>query len=222
MSGGQQQRTALARALVKRPKVLLLDEPLGALDLKLRKRMQIELKQLQRELGITFIFVTHDQDEALSLSDSIAVINAGAVMQYGYARDIYDRPSTAFVADFLGKSNILKGRVDSVAGETVTADIAGERFEVAYEGPSPSPGEPVYISIRPEHLSVGSADAAGGLRGTVEDKIFLGTSLVIQVQIPNGPLLSVRGSDRAAFDTLEIGRDVTVRWKPQSARVVQP
>ena len=201
MSGGQQQRTALARALVKRPKVLLLDEPLGALDLKLRKRMQIELKQLQRELGITFIFVTHDQDEALSLSDSIAVMNAGAVMQYGYARDIYDRPSTAFVADFLGDRN-SEGSRRQRRGRDRHGGRRGGAFRGRLRGAVAEPGR-ARLHLDPARAPVGRECRRGRrTRGTVEDKIFLGTSLVIQVQIPNGPLLSVRGSDRAAFDTL--------------------
>jgi spermidine/putrescine transport system ATP-binding protein len=124
LSGGQQQRVALARALVNKPKVLLLDEPLGALDLKLRKRMQIELKQLQREVGISFIYVTHDQDEALALSDRIAVIDRGQVLQYGPGREIYDRPRTAFVANFLGESNILRGVVVARDGG-LALDIEG-------------------------------------------------------------------------------------------------
>lgn len=123
LSGGQQQRIALARALVNRPKVLLLDEPLGALDLKLRKEMQLELKSLNHEVGITFIYVTHDQDEALTMSDRIAVMNAGKILQLGDPREIYERPRNRFVADFIGETNMLRGTVDRIDGSIATLGI---------------------------------------------------------------------------------------------------
>jgi spermidine/putrescine ABC transporter ATP-binding subunit len=220
MSGGQQQRTALARALIKQPKVLLLDEPLGALDLKLRKRMQIELKQLQRELGITFIFVTHDQDEALSLSDSIAVMNAGAVVQYGKAREVYDSPRTAFVANFLGESNILSGRVESSSEKIITVDVAGQLFDVPNEDFLVTPGDQIYVSIRPEHLLLDATGTRSGVKGKVAEKSFLGNSFLVHVHIPSGPSVSLRGADRKEFDEVCIGQEVNLYWKPDSARVV--
>jgi spermidine/putrescine transport system ATP-binding protein len=217
LSGGQQQRAALARALVKRPKVLLLDEPLGALDLKLRKRMQLELKQLQRELGITFIFVTHDQDEALSLSDSIAVMDAGAVIQYGSAREIYDRPRTAFVANFLGESNILRGQVVGAGESVITVDVGGQRFDVAAEAPAPAAGAAIDVSIRPEDICL---DEGRGVTGEVADKTFLGSSFLFHIRLPDGSALSVRAQDRAKFDRLHVGQRVALCWRPEAARVV--
>jgi spermidine/putrescine transport system ATP-binding protein len=137
LSGGQQQRVALARALVNKPKVLLLDEPLSALDLKLRKRMQVELKQLQRDVGVSFIYVTHDQDEALTLSDRIAVMNRGTLLQYASCRELYDQPRTEFVANFLGEANIVRGQVIE-NGANAVLDVAGHRIGV-WRRPFPGP-----------------------------------------------------------------------------------
>ncbi|MCS6848717.1 MAG: ABC transporter ATP-binding protein, partial [Anaerolineae bacterium] len=150
MSGGQQQRVALARALVNRPKVLLLDEPLGALDAKLRKEMQIELKTLQREVGITFIFVTHDQEEALTMSDRIAVFSKGKVLQIGTPLEIYERPTTRFVADFIGETNFLEGKVQEVNGEFASVIVDGGRRFVGRAMDGVRPGVQAVVSVRPE------------------------------------------------------------------------
>ncbi len=154
MSGGQQQRVALARALVNRPDVLLLDEPLGALDAKLRKEMQIELKTLQREVGITFIFVTHDQEEALTMSDRIAVFSKGKVLQIGTPLEIYERPTTRFVADFIGETNFLEGRVQEVNGEFASVIADGGRRFVGRAMDGVRPGVQAVVSVRPEKVQL--------------------------------------------------------------------
>lgn len=161
MSGGQQQRVALARALVNRPKVLLLDEPLGALDAKLRKEMQIELKNLQREVGITFIFVTHDQEEALTMSDRIAVFSKGKVLQIGTPLEIYERPTTRFVADFIGETNFLEGKVTEVNGEFATVSVNGNRAFVGRAMNGVRAGMSASLSVRPEKLQLVEQPTSG-------------------------------------------------------------
>jgi spermidine/putrescine transport system ATP-binding protein len=175
LSGGQQQRVALARALINRPTVLLLDEPLAALDRKLRRDMQIELQTLQREVGITFVLVTHDQEEALSMSDTICIMRAGRIVQSGSPRELYEAPVDAWVADFVGKSNFLKGAVVAVEGRAVVVDV-GAGLLVGGQRPPGSrelrPGDPAVIAVRPEMVEV---TATGGrLRGAVQNRIFLG------------------------------------------------
>jgi spermidine/putrescine transport system ATP-binding protein len=153
LSGGQQQRVALARALVNRPRVLLLDEPLGALDLKLRREMQLELKQLQTQVGITFIYVTHDQEEALTMSDRIVLMRAGRIEQIGTPREMYDSPRTRYVADFIGESNFLRARITEIVGSFVELDLAGKPV-YAIPVPNLQPGDTVELSIRPEHVEL--------------------------------------------------------------------
>ncbi len=167
LSGGQQQRVAIARALVNRPKVLLLDEPLGALDLKLRKDMQVELKRIQREMGITFIYVTHDQEEALAMSDTVVVMDGGRIQQIGTPEDIYNEPKNAFVADFIGESNIL----DGIMRQDGVVEIFNRRFQCLDGGFTPD--EPVDVVIRPEDVDIVSADQ-GQLKGTVTQVTFKG------------------------------------------------
>ena len=174
LSGGQQQRVAIARALVNKPQVLLLDEPLGALDLKLRKEMQIELKKIQRETKITFIYVTHDQEEALTMSDTVVVMRAGEIQQIGTPIDIYNEPINAFVADFIGESNIL----DGVMIKDYVAEFAGRRFDC--EDFNFAEYEPVDVVIRPEDIKI-SAPEDGQITGTVESVIFKGVHYEIVV-----------------------------------------
>lgn len=174
LSGGQQQRVAIARALVNKPQVLLLDEPLGALDLKLRKEMQIELKKIQRETKITFVYVTHDQEEALTMSDTVVVMRAGEIQQIGTPIDIYNEPINAFVADFIGESNIL----DGVMIKDYVAEFAGRRFDC--EDFNFAENEPVDVVIRPEDIKV-SAPEEGQITGTVESVIFKGVHYEIVV-----------------------------------------
>ena len=174
ISGGQQQRIAIARALVNEPEVLLLDEPLGALDLKLRKEMQLELKSMQQELGITFIYVTHDQEEALTMSDTVAVMNAGRIQQIGDPKRIYDEPKNAFVADFIGESNIL----DGVMPRDEVVDFADTRFECVDKGFAPD--ERVDVVVRPEDIEITTPEM-GMLRGTVHSVVFKGVHYEMMV-----------------------------------------
>ncbi len=167
LSGGQQQRIAIARALVNEPEVLLLDEPLGALDLKLRKEMQVELKAMQQQLGITFIYVTHDQEEALTMSDTVVVMNGGRIQQIGEPKRIYDEPKNAFVADFIGESNILPG----VMLEDCLVEMLGVEFQCSDEGFAPK--EPVDVVVRPEDIMIVGEDV-GMLTGVVESVTFKG------------------------------------------------
>src|SRR6266704_1978428 len=154
LSGGQQQRVALARALVNKPAALLLDEPLGALDVKLRKQMQLELKRIQTTLGTTFVYVTHDQEEALAMSDRIAVMNGGRVEQTGSPREIYERPQTAFVADFIGSLNALDLRIDELVGENAVMRLGEAERIVVPLGTGPRPGETVRVAVRPERVQI--------------------------------------------------------------------
>jgi spermidine/putrescine transport system ATP-binding protein len=186
LSGGQQQRVALARALVKRPKVLLLDEPLGALDLKLRKEMQLELKSLRQEVGITFIYVTHDQEEALTMSDRIAVMSHGKVLQMGPAVEIYERPTSRFVADFIGESNFLDGIVKSINGRNalVTIPVWKRDLEAILMG-DVSLGDAVVVSVRPEKIHIGELPEARGncLEGVVVNSTYIGSDTHVYVDV---------------------------------------
>jgi spermidine/putrescine transport system ATP-binding protein len=225
MSGGQQQRVALARALVNRPRALLLDEPLGALDLKLRQSMQIELKRIQREVGITFVYVTHDQGEALTMSDRIAVMNAGAIEQLAPPRDIYEHPRTRFVAGFIGTSNLLSGRVSKLTGTDAVMEFGdGERIIVP--GTSAGPGDELEITVRPEKMTLtAQADAAGGgcaLRGTVTEAVYLGTSTNYNVTTSSGAEVVVftQNSSAATAQGLERGDTVWLHWDPANSYAI--
>jgi spermidine/putrescine transport system ATP-binding protein len=224
LSGGQQQRVALARALVCEPTVLLLDEPLGALDLKLRRQLQVELKRVQLEVGITFIYVTHDQEEALALSDRIAVMDHGRVEQLGTPEELYDRPSTRFVADFIGTTNLLAGTVESrVPGAVVVRLDGGERCQAA-EGVAV--GTAVDLAIRPEAVSLApdgdSIETAGpvpALRGHVLQSAYLGTSVSHQVRTDGGLMLTVvvpRSVERPSP-----GDRVRLGWHPSDVLVLE-
>jgi spermidine/putrescine transport system ATP-binding protein len=198
LSGGQQQRVALARALAPAPKVLLLDEPLSALDYKLRKEMQIELKRLQAETGITFVFVTHDQEEALTMSDRIAVMSSGNILQVGSPRDIYDRPADRFVADFIGETNFLKGKITTAEGENASIAL---NCGVSINAPLPkgaAAGDEVTVMIRPEHARLASTGAAADalLSGRLNDIIYFGTDTYFNVRLADGALFTVRQQNR--------------------------
>src|SRR6267378_2950330 len=176
LSGGQQQRVALARALVNRPAALLLDEPLGALDVKLRKHMQLELKRIQNELGTTFVYVTHDQEEALAMSDRIAVMNRGQVEQLGSPREIYDHPRTAFVADFIGSLNAIELTIDELVGDYSVTRL-GEDERVVAPAAGRRPGDAVRVAVRPEHVQMGGAAGTtqgSRLTGTIAQVVYLG------------------------------------------------
>ena len=193
LSGGQQQRVALARALVNRPNVLLLDEPLGALDLKLRKRLQIELKRIQTEVGITFVYVTHDQEEALTMSDRIAVMNRGKVEQLGTPEELYDRPATRFVADFIGTTNLLHGTVEEVGPDVATVRLdSGDRCRIG--GTGREAGQAVDLSLRPESVTIRANDgavAATDMGATVEQVAYLGNAVQYQVRTAGGLGLTI-------------------------------
>ncbi len=221
LSGGQKQRVALARALVNRPKVLLLDEPLGALDLKLRRQMQVELKQIQREVGITFVYVTHDQEEALAMSDRIAVMTAGRVAQCGPPEDIYEHPTEQFVAGFIGISNLLEG---------IAEDGGVVRIANGTRVPAPLPddcsaGDVVNLSVRPEKIAVDDIEAGMiTLEGTIENRVYLGVTTQITVSLGDGARLvaleqaTYRSS---ADDRWEHGTKVRLGWHPEHCLVLR-
>jgi spermidine/putrescine transport system ATP-binding protein len=221
LSGGQKQRVALARALVNRPKVLLLDEPLGALDLKLRRQMQVELKQIQREVGITFVYVTHDQEEALSMSDRIAVMNAGRVAQCGPPEDIYEHPAEQFVAGFIGISNLIAATADG--GDQV-------RLANGIQLPAPlpddvSPGDQINLSVRPEKIAVDELEPGMvSLEGTIVSRVYLGVSTQITVSLGNGANLVAleQATYRArADDRWEPGTKITLGWHTEHCLVLR-
>ncbi|MFB4281249.1 ABC transporter ATP-binding protein [Nonomuraea sp. MTCD27] len=213
MSGGQQQRVALARALVNRPRALLLDEPLGALDLKLRQAMQIELKRIQREVGITFVYVTHDQNEALTMSDRIAVMNDGLVEQLAGPREIYERPATPFVAGFIGTSNLLAGA--ATGGEL---KVGGGRVLV------PGRDGDVTVTVRPEKITIGTEEPGrelSAVRGTVGEVVYLGTYNSYAVSLPDGAEITVfQQNAHDATATAERGDSVWLSWQAQHSYVI--
>ena len=183
ISGGQQQRVALARALAPRPKVLLLDEPLSALDLKLRKEMQVELKRLQHETGITFIFVTHDQEEALTMSDRVAVMNEGEILQIGAPHEIYNRPNNRFVADFIGDTNFISADVIDRQTNEVRVRLPGGG-EITIPAPDDLPaGNAITLAIRPEQARIATADDSVAIQGTLADEIYIGTDTQYRIDI---------------------------------------
>ena len=210
MSGGQKQRVASARALINRPKVLLLDEPLGALDLKLRKQMQIELKRLQKKLNITFVYVTHDQEEALTMSDRIAIINQGVLEQIDEPRKIYEEPKTKFVAGFIGESNIL----DVVALEDMgdgVLKVGSEAGNGLVKTENYKSGDTFSISVRPEHMMFSKEPMEGfSLRGIVKDTIYVGNLIKMMVQLNNGDEIKINRFN--AEDLAEIGDKVYLYW----------
>jgi len=224
LSGGQQQRVALARALVNQPAVLLLDEPLGALDLKLRKAMQIELKHLQQEVGITFVYVTHDQEEALTMSDRIAVMNEGVALQVADPVTIYEQPATRFVADFIGGSNFLTAMVETVSGDRVQVSIAGERVSAQRGDVSQVPGQLVTLAVRPEKLSLTRADqpVAEALSGTIQEVIYIGTDTRFIVGLASGETLEARVQNLGGrgLGEFAVGDPVKVGWAPGDARTL--
>jgi spermidine/putrescine transport system ATP-binding protein len=227
LSGGQQQRVALARALVNRPRALLLDEPLGALDLKLRQAMQVELKRIQRDVGITFIYVTHDQGEALTMSDRIAVMNEGLVEQLGAPRDIYEHPASRFVAGFIGTSNLLSGTVQSVTGQAaVLVDDDGQHVEVALrDGMRAAPGDRLELTVRPEKMTLTPQPATGGcrLRGTVAEVVYLGTSTNYNVLTSTGDEVTVFVQNADSSDELVArGQQVWLCWEPRHSFAIGP
>jgi spermidine/putrescine transport system ATP-binding protein len=223
LSGGQQQRVALARALVNRPRALLLDEPLGALDLKLRQAMQIELKRIQREVGITFVYVTHDQGEALTMSDRLVVMNEGRVEQLGTPREIYEQPHTRFVAGFIGTSNIFTGRVAGVADGAALLDAGpGERVVVPVRGAA-HVRDSLDITVRPEKIVLAREAPAEGcaLRGKVAEVVYLGTSTNYTVSTASGTNMVVFRQNASSSDSpVERGDDVWICWRAEHSYAI--
>jgi spermidine/putrescine transport system ATP-binding protein len=221
LSGGQKQRVALARALVNHPAVLLLDEPLGALDLQLRKQMQVELKAIQREVGITFVYVTHDQEEALAVSDRIAVMNEGVIVQYGAPEEVYERPERPFVAGFIGISNLLEGVVE---GDGVR--LSGGALCAAPMPPSCPDGTLVQLSVRPEKIALDELleDGMVVLEGTVVERVYLGTTTQVIVELSPGVWLVAleQNTYRArSDDRWELGTTTRLGWRPEHGLVLR-
>jgi spermidine/putrescine transport system ATP-binding protein len=222
LSGGQQQRVALGRALVNEPGVLLLDEPLGALDLKLRRQMQIELKRIQTEIGITFVHVTHDQEEAMTMADTIAVMNHGVIEQLGAPAELYENPATTFVANFLGQSNLVQATVIEPGGETVGVDCHGQKVQVA-AARSHATGGTCWLGVRPEKIF---AVSAGGGReeeanvltgGRISDVSFVGVSTQYLVRMPWGQELMVFEQNTGQRPLFGFGEEVDLTWAPEHA-----
>jgi spermidine/putrescine transport system ATP-binding protein len=224
LSGGQQQRVALARALVNKPAVLLLDEPLGALDLKLRKAMQIELKQLQEQVGITFVYVTHDQEEALTMSDRIAVMKDGIIQQLGEPIALYEKPANRFVADFIGESNLIKSRVESIRDRHIQLRVGTEQVTACMGDAPPAPGMDVFIAIRPEKLMLiaGQEAVVESLSGVVSQVIYIGTDTRYMVDLAAGESIAVRVQNRSgrSLDEFKRGDRVSVSWNADDARTL--
>jgi len=217
LSGGQQQRIALARAIVNRPALLLLDEPLGALDLKLRRAMQIELKWIQTEVGITFVHVTHDQEEAMTMADTIAVMNEGKIEQMGSPADLYDNPRTSFVANFLGQSNLIKGSIVDASGDNKVVDIFGTKIALP-AARNHAHDSSVLLGIRPEKIRIQPAGTSmsGNILtgGVISDASYIGVSTQYQVEMPWGQELMVFEQNDDGTPPLAKGDPVTISWEP--------
>jgi spermidine/putrescine transport system ATP-binding protein len=217
LSGGQQQRIALARAIVNRPALLLLDEPLGALDLKLRRQMQIELKWIQKEVGLTFVHVTHDQEEAMTMADTIAVMNEGKIEQMGSPADLYDNPETAFVANFLGQSNLIKGTIVGNDGDSIVADLYGQKISLPKHR-SHAVDSSMYAGIRPEkfRISLVGTPVTGNVLtgGRIEDVSYIGVSTQYQVEMPWGQELMVFEQNDDGVAPFNKGDAVNISWAP--------
>ena len=225
LSGGQQQRVALARAVVNRPALLLLDEPLGALDLKLRRQMQLELKSIQNEVGLTFVHVTHDQEEAMTMADTVAVMNRGRIEQMGAPEVLYELPSTVFVANFLGQSNLFAGPVRDAGGEVLGVEVAGQRIQVPRSRAQRRSGF-VTVGVRPEKITLHPSAAAvpGGANtlgpGRVTDVSFSGVSTQYLVDVPGVGTVVVFAQNTQSGPVAALGAEVWVAWEPSHTFVL--
>ena len=226
LSGGQQQRVALARALVNKPRALLLDEPLAALDLKLRQAMQVELKRIQREVGITFVFVTHDQGEALTMSDRIAVMSNGIVEQLGTPRDIYERPATKFVAGFIGTSNLFSGTVSAIdGGQAIISLGPDERILVPIANGQAAVGSELELTVRPEKMEITRKPPhttnGCAVRGTVTEVVYLGTATNYNIKTSTGADVTVFTQNASSADDLAVrGDSVWLSWEPRHSYAI--
>jgi spermidine/putrescine transport system ATP-binding protein len=227
LSGGQQQRVALARALVNKPQVLLLDEPLGALDLKLRKQMQLELKRIQSEVGITFIYVTHDQEEAMTMSDRIGVMSRGRLEQVGAPQAVYELPATEFVASFLGASNLLQGEVESTNGSLATVRLAAGSLVTLPERRLPARQGPVRIGVRPEKLTIGPAGNGAGrndnsIEATVAISTYTGVATTYECATDDGATVIVYAQNLGTTDSrVAAGQRVRLNWDAEHTFAVE-
>jgi spermidine/putrescine transport system ATP-binding protein len=220
LSGGQRQRIALARALAPDPEVLLLDEPLGALDAKLRQQMQIELKRIQEQTGKTFLFVTHDQEEALTMSDTVVVMSAGVIEQAGSPTELYHQPRSRFVAGFIGDTNLLTCTVEASSGDHLSLDWSGHRLCAARRQAVPEPGQSVHVALRPEHItcSWSEPETANRIRGRIQERIFKGARTILVVDAGHGRALDVHVDPFF----LEEGRgdELWLGWAPERMPVL--
>ncbi len=225
LSGGQQQRVALARALVNYPSALLLDEPLGALDLKLRQAMQLELKRIQREVGITFVFVTHDQEEALTMSDRIAVISDGRVEQIGTPEEIYQHPSSVFVAGFIGMANLLPVTVNGREGEQTIASFAGAHRVTVPDDSGFPPGSDATLMVRPERVRLAVTEPTGdrcGVPATVVDLVFQGPVVRVALAASDGSAVVAHIGPEEQLPLIRPGDPLWITWEPDSAVLLRP
>lgn len=222
LSGGQQQRVALARALANDPKLLLLDEPLGSLDLKLRKQMQIELKRLQEQLKISFVYVTHDQEEALIMSDRIVVMNSGRAIQIGSGDEIYENPRSKFVADFIGETNLLKCLVTGIKENifldfeaiVITASLASEEDS--------NPVGDVFLSIRPEKILISREPIRkeNSFLGRIKDKVYIGANINFYVELPNGSVIFIKSPNQSTINQISEGENVYIGWDVTDGKIL--
>ncbi len=218
LSGGQQQRVALARAIAPSPKVLLLDEPLSALDLKLRQAVRLELQQIQHEMGITFIFVTHDQEEALTMSDRIAVLSEGKLQQVGSSKEIYEAPQNKFVADFIGETNLITVLVKSIAAGKAVCELPGGQEVVSSAAQGSKTGKG-HLSVRPERLVIGSSGSSL-LTGTVARHIYLGTDIQVEVVLAEDQRVNVRMRNSDDVEVPEVNETVNIAFQNNAARLL--
>jgi spermidine/putrescine ABC transporter ATP-binding subunit len=229
LSGGQRQRVALARALIKKPKVLLLDEPLGALDKKLREQMQLELRQLQKSVGITFVFVTHDQEEALTMSDRIAVMAEGRVLEVGIPRDLYERPQTRFVADFLGTMNFFDGEIKKKEGTAYQVDTKElGLINAVVEEQSFVVGEEISVALRPENIQIvgpqSKSSLAGNIKGVMSDTAYLGdrAHIYVKLETSDKPLsVAMQNLDGAASSATRGDQNITIGWSESAVLLLR-
>ncbi len=218
LSGGQKQRVAIGRALINKPKVLLLDEPLGALDLKLRKQMQFELKRLQKKLGITFIYVTHDQEEALTMSDRIAIMYGGNLEQIGTPKEIYEKPASKFVADFIGESNIFYGVANRMKNDVITVKL--ENGNATVVDPEVNDNEIIYVSVRPENIKLSKEPVDGfTLIGKVKEHVYIGNVNKTIIVLPTG--MEVKMNTTPKVELLSVGSEICIYWEKEDAVIIK-